>query len=258
MPDHTQATTPRRPACLLPRALLIDADDTLWEGSIYYARCREQFTEFMATLGVDPHSAAEELRRTQLEAIPTFGYGALGFAAGLEAACRRLLAARGLSASAATLAAARAIGLPVFDPPMVLLPGVERALEALRPSNWLALVTKGNVQAQANKLECSGLAGYFDVIYIEPEKDAALYDRIVRENALDPLHTYMVGNSPRSDINAATQAGLRAIHIPHPATWAGERAEILHPDRVVTLPRFADLPAWLEAAPQSNHSAKTT
>jgi len=37
---------------------------------------------------------------------------------------------------------------------------------------------------------------------------------------------WMVGNSPRSDINPALQAGLNAVFIPHSATWELEKSEI--------------------------------
>jgi putative hydrolase of the HAD superfamily len=36
----------------------------------------------------------------------------------------------------------------------------------------------------------------------------------------------MVGNSPKSDINPALQAGLNAVFIPHPDTWEQEKTEV--------------------------------
>jgi len=39
-------------------------------------------------------------------------------------------------------------------------------------------------------------------------------------------HGWMVGNSPKSDINPALQAGLNAVFIPHPATWELEKTEV--------------------------------
>ena len=53
----------------------------------------------------------------------------------------------------------------------------------------------------------------------------------------------MVGNSPRSDVNPALEAGIGAIYVPHPNTWTMEHQEILDPERVVTLARFAELAA---------------
>lgn len=239
-PNHLASTTPRSPHSLA-RALLIDADDTLWEGSIYYHRCTERYAEALARYAISSDEAVKDLRRAELEAVPTHGYGALGYTAGLEASCRRLLALRGIAVRADLLAAVRGIGQPLLDPPMVLLDGVRDTLILLRATSWLALVTKGSPQAQTRKIEHSSLGPLFDEIYIEPEKDAATYRRIVAANELDPLRTWMVGNAPRSDINAANLAGIAAIHVPHPATWAGEMEPIIFPERVVTLPSFVDL-----------------
>jgi putative hydrolase of the HAD superfamily len=219
----------------------VDADDTLWENSIYYQRAGERFQEYMAQLGCAPQEALLALRRAELDAVPTHGYGPQGYCQALEEACRQLLERRGLAASASQTAAARAIGNAILDVPIELLPGVRATLEALRPDTWLCLVTKGDHAAQRRKIERSGLAPLFDAVYVEPEKNAALYRRIVREHALDPAHTQMVGNSPRSDVNEAVRAGLVAIHVPHPATWVAEVEPIEAPDRVVTLATFADL-----------------
>ena len=58
------------------------------------------------------------------------------------------------------------------------------------------------------------------------EKDAATYARLVEERRLDPARTWMIGNSPKSDINPALAAGLNAVYIPHDRTWHLERTEL--------------------------------
>mgnify|MGYP001459809716 CR=1 FL=1 len=55
-----------------------------------------------------------------------------------------------------------------------------------------------------------------------------------------PGDCWMVGNSPRSDVNPAMAAGLAAIHVPHPAPWHRE-IEPLHA-RAVVAASFADVP----------------
>ena len=44
--------------------------------------------------------------------------------------------------------------------------------------------------------------------------------RLVREQ------TWMIGNSPSSDINPALEAGLHAVFVPHRNTWMLERGEL--------------------------------
>ena len=72
------------------------------------------------------------------------------------------------------------------------------------------------------------------------EKNAERYREIVARNSLDSSITWMVGNSPKSDINMAMAAGLRAVFIPHRTVWDLERQPFIRePDLVLT--RFSDL-----------------
>jgi putative hydrolase of the HAD superfamily len=52
----------------------------------------------------------------------------------------------------------------------------------------------------------------------------------------------MVGNSPRSDINPALQAGLNAVFVPHPATWILEHEELESgTGKLILISSFRDL-----------------
>jgi putative hydrolase of the HAD superfamily len=52
----------------------------------------------------------------------------------------------------------------------------------------------------------------------------------------------MIGNSPKSDINPALDAGLGAVFVPHTRTWTLEREEIREAHgRLIVLNRFGDL-----------------
>jgi putative hydrolase of the HAD superfamily len=74
------------------------------------------------------------------------------------------------------------------------------------------------------------------------EKHPAVYEGIVAEHGLDPEQTWMIGNSPKSDINASLDAGLNAVFIPHEMTWSLEHAEISNADgRLIVLTRFTEL-----------------
>jgi putative hydrolase of the HAD superfamily len=225
----------------IERTLLIDADDTLWENNIFYLRCSERFQGLMEQFGYDRDSALEMLNACEQETIPTMGYGPDGYVAALGMACERLLGQTGQDVPAELVTQACALGGPVLSPPMVLIAGVEDALVALRPTSQLVLVTKGHQEAQHDKIERSGLAPLFDAFYIVAEKDAATYRRIASELHLNPREVWMVGNSPKSDINPAIEAGLGAILVPHNHTWTAEIQALTRPDLVVTLRRLADL-----------------
>jgi putative hydrolase of the HAD superfamily len=63
----------------------------------------------------------------------------------------------------------------------------------------------------------------------------------VRDADLARERTWMIGNSPRSDINPAVRAGLRAVYIPYPHTWELEHEELAADERIVELSSFRAL-----------------
>ena len=67
---------------------------------------------------------------------------------------------------------------------------------------------------------------YFHHTAIVKEKDPEAYGRLVEGLGFDAKSTWMVGNSPKSDINPALAIGLNAVFIPHVSTWTLEREQI--------------------------------
>jgi len=123
-----------------------------------------------------------------------------------------------------------------------LISGVEETLEYLALRHDLTLFTKGDPEEQKLKLDRSGLGIYFGHTAIVKEKDARSYGALIRERALDPGQTWMIGNSPKSDVNPALEAGLHAVFVPHERTWTLERAELREgPGRLLKLARFEEL-----------------
>jgi putative hydrolase of the HAD superfamily len=106
----------------------------------------------------------------------------------------------------------------------------------------LMLLTKGHPEEQRLKIERSGLEALFTATTVVHEKDEDTYRAIVRERHLDPVRTWMIGNSPRSDINPALAAGLNAVFVPHQHTWRLEKEEIVRADgRLLNLENFGEL-----------------
>jgi len=223
------------------RALLVDADDTLWENNVFYLSCRAHFQAWMQAQGYEPEITAAMLDRCEMEAVASYGYGPEGYVEALGWTCERLLRQRGRSPEPDLLAKARSFGELVLSPPMVLIAGVEETLRALKPTSRLILVTKGSEAVQRDKIARSGLGHLFEAHYIVGEKDAPTYRRIAAERDLELSCTWVVGNSPKSDINPAIEAGMGVIWVPHERTWKAELQELKRPELVVTLRRFSDL-----------------
>jgi putative hydrolase of the HAD superfamily len=121
---------------------------------------------------------------------------------------------------------------------------VEEALERLSVSHRLLLLTKGEPLVQEDKLARSGLGRFFDHVHVVPEKDTDVFRSLIADYDLHPERTWMVGNSPRSDINPAVKAGIGAVYVPHPNTWTLEVEEVLDSERVTVLRSFGELAAF--------------
>lgn len=218
--------------------LLLDADDTLWENNIHFEQAIHDFISFL------DHSrlTSAEVRSVLDEVERQMGYGSVNFTRSLVETYRRL--AEGEPGDA-DVARVRQFGERIRAQPMHLLAGVRETLDYLAPRHDLSLLTKGDDEEQKLKVERSGIAGYFGRVMIVPEKDVATYQRITSELGVDPHTTWMVGNSPRSDINPALAAGLNAVFIPHPHTWHLEHEDVqpAGEGQVLTLATFTELRA---------------
>lgn len=226
--------------------LIVDADDTLWETEIYYDQCIADFVALMESQGFEQDEAREVLGAVERERVPEVGYAPEEFARSLVIAYERLCERRGYSADEEVAEAIWDIGQTVVDYPIVLLDGVEETLSQLAERCRLLLLTKGDRDTQEDKLARSGLEHHFDGVHVVHEKDADVVRRLLERYDLQPEQAWVVGNSPRSDVNPALEAGVGAIHLPHSNTWDFEQEEILNPERVVTLDSFGELPEVLD------------
>jgi putative hydrolase of the HAD superfamily len=208
------------------QTLLIDADDTLWENNIYFERAIANFISFLNHHEYTPEQVREVLNDVERECIVTHGYGLHSFAHALVQTFERL------SVEPLTPALHEAISgfaHTIAEHPMEIIRGVPETLQYLSARHHLIMMTKGAFAEQTGKVERSGLKDYFAAIEIVPEKDALTYRTIISKYELPLDSTWMVGNSPRSDINPALSAGINAVFVPHGNTWILEHDEVAEP-----------------------------
>lgn len=216
--------------------LLIDADDTLWENNIYFEQAVHAFIAFLNHSRLTP----AEVREVLDDVERLMGYGSANFTKSLVETYRRL-AERDLQDE--DVQQVRRFGEQIRTHPMQLLDGVKETIDYLSARHELVVLTKGDVEEQTLKIERSGLTENFKRAIIVEEKDVATYHSVVEELQIDPQRTWMIGNSPRSDINPALSAGLNAVYIPHPHTWHFEHEDVRHigEGQLLTLAAFTDL-----------------
>jgi len=203
--------------------LLIDADDTLWENNIYFERAFAEFCMFLDHSSLTPPQVREVLDEIEDANNKIHGYGTLNFARNLQE-CYRHLAERQVRKE--DLEQVMALAVRILECPMEVIENVPETLEYLAARHDLTLFTKGHPEEQKLKIDRSGLAPFFTHTAIVKEKDAAAYRSLVEERGFEPSLTWMIGNSPKSDINPAMEAGLNAVFVPHAHTWTLERQDI--------------------------------
>jgi putative hydrolase of the HAD superfamily len=225
---------------MTPQFLIIDADDTLWENNIYFEQAFDRFVEYLAHSSLTPTQIRAVLDEIEDANNKIHGYGTLNFARNLRQ-CYQHLAEREVSED--DLQKVVGFAEQILACPMEVIDGVAETLEYLAGRHDLTLFTKGHPEEQKLKIDRSGLGTWFAHTAIVKEKDAPAYRALVAERGMDPRRAWMIGNSPKSDINPALEAGLNAVFVPHPHTWTLERQEIRRSTtgRLLTLSGFAEL-----------------
>jgi putative hydrolase of the HAD superfamily len=227
------------PKDMREKIVLIDADDTLWENNIYFEQVRTQYLDWMRGLGCDLEQVNRTIDLIERKNVQLNGYGGENFVQSLKETylCFR----RQAGPAESEMAAIDEMASHVRHHPIELLEGVRESLAILSYRHQTILLTKGNPTEQTRKIESSGLAGYFKAIEIVREKDIESFRELIARRQLPKRDTCMVGNSPKSDINPAVNAGIRAFYIPHARTWEMEKEELCISDQITILERFSEL-----------------
>jgi len=226
------------------QTLLIDADDTLWENNIYFERAIANFISFLNHREYSPRQVREVLNQVERESIVTHGYGLHSFAHSLVQTFERLAVEPITPALHETI---NGFAHTIAGHPVEILSGVPETLRYLSQRHHLILLTKGAIAEQTGKVERSGLKEYFAAIEIVSEKDVPAYRAVISKYELLWETTWMIGNSPKSDINPALAAGLNAVFVPHGSTWVLEHEEVdsaKPPRKLLVVERFSELQTY--------------
>lgn len=223
------------------RSLIFDADDTLWENNILFERVIEDYLDWLAHPTLDRAEIRCMIDDVEAANTKTTGYGARAFLTNLGQTLERLNAR---PVSEAETREIERLATALLEHRIELMPGVMEVLDTLGRRHDLYLLTKGDQVEQQRKVTASGVAQHFRHVHIVPEKDVTVYLEVARQHDLDLVNTWMIGNSPKSDILPARAAGMNAVYIPHVSSWVLEHAEVDPADTAVL--HLASLPALLQ------------
>lgn len=219
--------------------LIFDADDTLWENNIYFEQAFDQFCAYLNHSSLTPDEIRSILDEIEIENNRVHGYGALNFGRNLSQ-CYLRLAERAVDEH--DLKKVTAFAHQILAQEVELMEGVAETLPFLAEKHELTLFTKGDPAEQNRKIDLSGLRPLFVHCAVVKEKNRDAYEALAQSRSFDTERTWMIGNSPKSDINPALDARLGAVFVPHTRTWTLEREEIRESHgRLIVVNRFSDL-----------------
>ncbi len=205
--------------------IAFDADDTLWHNERGFRMTQDRFAEMLSDWA-EPTDLMARLLAAEKRNLATYGFGVKGFVLSMV---ETAIDVTNHQVSNDVIAELLSMGRAMLADPVELLEGVQDAIEAVKPFADILLITKGDLLDQERKLAQSGLGPLFDRVEIVSDKTADIYAHIFASH--DTPHQMMVGNSLRSDVIPALEAGLWGVHVPHELTWEYEKAEAPMPHR---------------------------
>lgn len=220
-----------------------DADDTLWQNEHFYRMTEKRFSGLL-----EGHAEADHLSARLLEAerrnLQHYGFGIKGFTLSMIETAIEVTEGR---VPASVIQEILEAGREMLSHPVETLPHVREVLAQVAEDYRLILITKGDLFDQERKLAQSGLGDLFDAVEIVSDKAVSTYERIFTRHGDGPARSMMIGNSLKSDVVPAIQAGSWGVYVPHGLTWALEHAEApVHEPRFKELAHLGELIGLLE------------
>lgn len=197
-----------------------DADDTLWQNEEFFRLTQARFATLLAD-HTDPAHLSERLMQSEQRNLGRYGFGIKGF---MLSMIETAIEVTDQKVPASVIAQIIEAGQEMLVHPVHLLPFARAAVEAVAGDYKVVLITKGDLLDQERKLAQSGLGDLFDAIEIVSDKKPQTYIRAFMRHGHGPERAMMVGNSMKSDVVAAIDAGCWGIHVPAKYEWHLEKA----------------------------------
>lgn len=215
MPPDPSSRSAR--ATSLPRAVLFDLDDTLFDHALTSrAALARIWTTHPFLRGLPLESAWKQYSRLLEEVHPEVVAGRLTPEVARVERFRRLGLAAGVALTpdeSAELSRTYRIHYQRLRRPV---PGARRLLERLHGRTTIGVVSNNQLEEQVEKLRFLGLTSLVDELVVSEEVRVAKPDAKIFDIALDrvdaaPGEAAMIGDSWENDVRGAYAVGIRAV-----------------------------------------------
>lgn len=214
------------------QTILFDLDDTLIHCNKYFISVIDRFTRLMVEWFKEYQLTARDFKRKQSEldlaGVHVHGFVKDRFPQSLVETYAYFSELTGRKKKAEEENLLFRLGLSVYEQQYEPYPFMVETLDHLKnQGHKLCLYTGGDEAVQTFKVQQMNLETYFaDRIFISPHKTIDVLEGVLKTMDLERSLTWMIGNSARTDIVPALEAGINAIHIPATKEWEYNSVEI--------------------------------
>ncbi|HEX2051688.1 MAG TPA: HAD family hydrolase [Actinomycetota bacterium] len=230
----------------MTRLVIFDGDDTLWFVEALYDAARQAARQVVIDAGLDGDRWEQLEREIDVANVSRFGFSVVRFPTSCVEAYRAVSREASRRPDVDIERWIFETASSVFNTPAPLAQDARLALESLRRSHTLILLTRGVAEVQCRRVEESGLTDLFDDVVVVDDKTPDTFRRTAWSAGAQPERSWSVGNSLRSDIVPAVHAGMSAIWI-DAHVWEYERlhANVRH-TRIWRADALSDVPAIID------------
>lgn len=231
----------------LQPTLVFDGDDTLWRTMPLYTTAKRRFFAYMVELGFDAKCVEDAFEARDVKNVAAWGFTVERFRRSMVETFEEFIRRKGEAPTLRTAERVSRIATSVSRNKTRRMPGAREILQQLRGRCRLVLLTKGEYALQEQRIAESGLGEFFERVVIVEHKDRSTFEQVQRELHSPAASMWSIGDSLRSDVRPALQAGLNAVWIPQ-ETWGYESAEPEYEEHLLQLRSIRKLPSALKRA----------
>jgi putative hydrolase of the HAD superfamily len=197
------------------KAIFIDMDDTLIVNSVLYKHALFKLKGFLSHFGITADEVDKAHEAAEKELYPQLGYSRARYPLSFEKTLQHFIP----DADAQLIATVRDFAEEVFRTIAPPKPDSAEALELLASLYPVYIVTQGDRSVQQARIDNLPFKDKLSGAFIVDKKSKETFADLAATLGIAPQDAIMIGDSLKSDIVTATEAGLKGVWI-EAANWA--------------------------------------